>query len=152
MVPVGLVSVAASLAVLLWYFRRSIPRSYDASQLGSMCRGHIARRPHAILRTREGASVRIGAQGGSVDLVMAVRTSDGRWLCDDDSGGNRMPLVTAALLIRLPWMGWLRWLGEHSIVVYLSFSIPMAASRTMRKAGVFMPGVICLRAPVAESR
>lgn len=33
MVPVGLVSVAVSLAVLLWYFRRSIPRSYDASQL-----------------------------------------------------------------------------------------------------------------------
>lgn len=71
--------------------------SYDGSQLGAMCRGYIARQPHAIVRTREGASVRIGAQGGSVDLVMAVRTSDGRWLCDDDSGGNRMPLVTAAL-------------------------------------------------------
>ena len=28
-------------------------------------------------------------------------------------------------------MDWLRWLGEHSIVVYLSFSIPMAASRTL---------------------
>ncbi|MDC9824484.1 acyltransferase family protein [Devosia sp. ZB163] len=39
--------------------------------------------------------------------------------------------VTAALLVKLPWMSWLRWLGERSIVIYLSFSIPMAASRTL---------------------
>jgi uncharacterized membrane protein YcfT len=39
--------------------------------------------------------------------------------------------ITAALLTRLPFMGWLRWLGEHSIVVYLSFSIPMAATRVL---------------------
>ncbi|MCZ7680789.1 MAG: hypothetical protein M5U28_19255 [Sandaracinaceae bacterium] len=71
--------------------------SYDASQLGSACRGYIERRPHAILRAREPAMVRIGVQGSGVDLVMAVRTSDGRWLCDDDSGGSRMPLVTAGL-------------------------------------------------------
>ncbi len=45
--------------------------------------------------------------------------------------GSLAVCLTAALLIRLPWMGWLRWLGEHSIVVYLSFSIPMAASRTL---------------------
>jgi uncharacterized membrane protein YcfT len=37
--------------------------------------------------------------------------------------------VAAALLSKLPVMNWLRWLGEHSIVVYLSFSIPMAMSR-----------------------
>ncbi len=43
--------------------------------------------------------------------------------------GSLLVCLTAALLIRLPHMGWLRWLGEHSIVVYLSFSIPMAASR-----------------------
>jgi uncharacterized membrane protein YcfT len=39
--------------------------------------------------------------------------------------------VLAALLSRLNWMAWLRWLGEHSIVIYLSFSIPMAAMRTL---------------------
>ncbi|QGK68695.1 arsenic transporter [Allosaccharopolyspora coralli] len=33
MVPVGLVSVAASLAVLLLYFRRSIPKTYDVTAL-----------------------------------------------------------------------------------------------------------------------
>ncbi|MCY1416246.1 Arsenical pump membrane protein [compost metagenome] len=33
MVPVNLVAVAATLAVLLWYFRRDIPRDYDPLQL-----------------------------------------------------------------------------------------------------------------------
>ncbi|GAB2677587.1 arsenical efflux pump membrane protein ArsB [Saccharopolyspora gloriosae] len=33
MVPVGLVSVAASLVVLLWYFRRDIPAAYDLTAL-----------------------------------------------------------------------------------------------------------------------
>jgi uncharacterized membrane protein YcfT len=45
--------------------------------------------------------------------------------------------VFAGLLVKLPFTGWLRWLGEHSIVVYLSFSIPMAASRVvLLKLGV----------------
>ncbi len=39
--------------------------------------------------------------------------------------GGRLPHGSAADQ-PLPWTGWLRWLGEHSIVVYLSFSIPMA--------------------------
>lgn len=43
--------------------------------------------------------------------------------------GSLALCVVAGLLARLPWMNWLRWLGAHSIVVYLSFSIPMAATR-----------------------
>jgi uncharacterized membrane protein YcfT len=39
--------------------------------------------------------------------------------------------VFAALLLRVRWMRWLRWLGAHSIVIYLSFSIPMAATRVV---------------------
>jgi uncharacterized membrane protein YcfT len=45
--------------------------------------------------------------------------------------GSLALCVFAALLMRLKWMAWLRWLGAHSIVVYLSFSIPMAASRVL---------------------
>lgn len=39
--------------------------------------------------------------------------------------------ILAALLGKLPFMDWLRWLGARSIVIYLSFSIPMAATRTL---------------------
>lgn len=45
--------------------------------------------------------------------------------------GSLAVCVTAALLAKVPAMDWLRWLGEHSIVVYLSFSIPMAATRVL---------------------
>jgi len=35
----------------------------------------------------------------------------------------------AALVSRFDWMNWLRWMGQHSIVVYLGFSLPMGVSR-----------------------
>ena len=43
--------------------------------------------------------------------------------------GSLALCVTAALLTRLPFTGWLRWLGEHSIVVYLAFVLPMSFAR-----------------------
>lgn len=45
--------------------------------------------------------------------------------------GSIAVCLSAALLVMIPAMAWLRWLGAHSIVVYLSFSIPMAASRVL---------------------
>jgi len=45
--------------------------------------------------------------------------------------------VFAALLTRLPFMDWLRWMGSKSIVIYLAFALPMAVSRTvLMKLGV----------------
>lgn len=45
--------------------------------------------------------------------------------------------VTASFLVRLPWMGWLRWLGERSLVVYLVFVLPMSFIRiALDKIGV----------------
>jgi len=32
--------------------------------------------------------------------------------------------ISAALVSRFDWMNWLRWMGQHSIVVYLGFSLP----------------------------
>ena len=45
--------------------------------------------------------------------------------------GSLALCAAAALLLKLPFMTWLRWLGSKSIVVYLAFSIPMAVSRTV---------------------
>jgi uncharacterized membrane protein YcfT len=45
--------------------------------------------------------------------------------------GSIAVCIAGGLLVNLPWMNWMRWLGEHSIVIYLSFSIPMAASQTV---------------------
>lgn len=43
--------------------------------------------------------------------------------------GSLALCVSAALLSRLPFMGWLSWLGERSIVVYLAFVLPMSFAR-----------------------
>lgn len=37
--------------------------------------------------------------------------------------------MTAGLLVSLPRMGWLSWMGSKSLVIYLAFALPMSASR-----------------------
>jgi uncharacterized membrane protein YcfT len=45
--------------------------------------------------------------------------------------------VLACLLMRLPYTDWLRWLGAHSLVVYLAFTLPMSAVRiVLAKTGL----------------
>ena len=43
--------------------------------------------------------------------------------------GSLALCVSAALLAKLPFMGWLSWLGARSIVVYLVFVLPMSFAR-----------------------
>ena len=40
-------------------------------------------------------------------------------------------VVTGTLLARAHWLNGLRFCGEHSIVIYLAFFLPMAAARTV---------------------
>ena len=40
-------------------------------------------------------------------------------------------VTTGSLLARARWLNFLRFCGEHSIVIYLAFFLPMAASRTL---------------------
>lgn len=39
--------------------------------------------------------------------------------------------ISGALLSRFAVMEWLRWLGEHSLVVYVAFTIPMSLTRAV---------------------
>ena len=46
-------------------------------------------------------------------------------------------VTMGTLLARMRWLNFLRFCGEHSIVIYLAFFLPMAATRTLLlKAGV----------------
>jgi uncharacterized membrane protein YcfT len=46
-------------------------------------------------------------------------------------------IVVGTLLARMRWIDFLRYCGEHSIVIYLAFFLPMAATRTLLlKTGV----------------
>ncbi len=51
--------------------------------------------------------------------------------------GAAAVVALSALLARVKWLDLLRYAGEHSIVVYLAFFLPMAATRTvLLKTGV----------------
>ena len=60
-------------------------------------------------------------------------------------------IVTGTLLARMQWLTFLRTCGEHSIVIYLAFFLPMAVTRTLLlKTGVITDiGTISLLVTVA---
>jgi uncharacterized membrane protein YcfT len=60
-------------------------------------------------------------------------------------------IVMGALLARMQWLNFLRTCGEHSIVIYLAFFLPMAVTRTLLlKTGVITDiGTISLLVTVA---
>jgi uncharacterized membrane protein YcfT len=40
-------------------------------------------------------------------------------------------IVMGTLLAKMQWLGFIRFFGEHSIVIYLAFFLPMATSRAL---------------------
>jgi uncharacterized membrane protein YcfT len=60
--------------------------------------------------------------------------------------------LAATLCMRVPLMKWLAWLGQHSIVVYLGFVIPLGVMRMFiaRLSGLFDPGTIALLATLGS--
>lgn len=59
--------------------------------------------------------------------------------------GTAALCVAAALLTRLPFMDWLRWMGSKSLIIYVAFVLPMGISRTVLiKLGVDDPTVLSL--------
>jgi uncharacterized membrane protein YcfT len=50
-------------------------------------------------------------------------------------------VVVGTLLARAHWLNFLRFCGEHSIVIYLAFFLPMAATRTLLLRTGAIPGI-----------
>jgi uncharacterized membrane protein YcfT len=50
-------------------------------------------------------------------------------------------IVTGTLLARMQWLNFLRYCGEHSIVIYLAFFLPMAATRTLLLRSALIPDI-----------
>lgn len=60
-------------------------------------------------------------------------------------------VAVASLVAARDWAGWLSWLGAHSIVVYLAFFLPMAATRVVlvRTGIVTDVGLVALMVTIA---
>lgn len=68
----------------------------SAMGLGPGCRGYATARPDAILRYSNPAGfLRFFVRAGG-DTTLVVNAGDGRWHCDDDSGGSLNPMVDIA--------------------------------------------------------
>ena len=81
-----------------------------ANQMNSACRGYVTSTPNHIVNvTGNFSTLRlIGSAAGDTTLV--VRTPTGAFLCDDDGGGNRNPLVQGAF----PAGSYQVWVGTWS--------------------------------------
>ena len=65
----------------------------QSMELGAACRGYVTDRPDVIVHyTQPGPRLRFAVRGGG-DTTLIVHTPDGRWLCDDDGGGDLNPLI-----------------------------------------------------------
>jgi len=59
-------------------------------------------------------------------------------------------IVMGTLLARMQWLNFLRYCGEHSIVIYLAFFLPMAVTRTLLlRSGLVDIGTVSLIVTVA---
>jgi uncharacterized membrane protein YcfT len=59
--------------------------------------------------------------------------------------GSAAICMVAALLTRLPFMDWLRWMGSKSLVIYVAFVLPMGIARTvLLRLGVDEPNLLSL--------
>ncbi len=66
----------------------------EASSVSGDCVGMIARRADFTLRYRDAGELPLIISATSDgDATLAIRAPDGRWYCDDDSGGALNPLV-----------------------------------------------------------
>jgi len=50
-------------------------------------------------------------------------------------------IVIGTLLARVQWLNFLRYCGEHSIVIYLAFFLPMATTRTLLLQSGLLPDI-----------
>ena len=84
-------------------------RAQDAAD--SSCRGYVQYVPdHVVVVAGRASYLRLYIESGE-DTTMVIRTPDGRWLCDDDHGGNLQPMLEQA-----SWTPgtYLVWIGTYS--------------------------------------
>ncbi len=82
----------------------------DASQVDARCRGHVTTTPdHIFVASAAFGSLAIAARSDG-DTTLVVRAPDGTFLCDDDGGGGRNPLVRGSF----PPGTYSIWVGSYS--------------------------------------
>lgn len=66
----------------------------DVSTVSDNCRGFIAERPSFTLNFRKGELPLYIGVAADDDTTLVIRSPNGQWMCDDDSGDNLNPVVS----------------------------------------------------------
>jgi hypothetical protein len=66
----------------------------DVSTVSDNCRGFIAERPSFTLNFRKGELPLYIGVVAEDDTTLVIRSPNGQWMCDDDSGDNLNPVVS----------------------------------------------------------
>jgi hypothetical protein len=67
--------------------------TYDASRLGEHCTGYVAQAPDFGLYYIAGTLPLIVSVDARSDTTLAIKSPDGAWRCDNDSGEGHNPSV-----------------------------------------------------------
>lgn len=95
----------------------------EASSVSADCVGMIARRADFTLRYREAGDLPLIISASSEgDATLAIRAPDGRWYCDDDSGGGLNPRVRFEAPRNGRYQIWVGTFGEEPTPAVLSIS------------------------------
>ncbi|MEU6132518.1 arsenic transporter [Saccharopolyspora sp. NPDC047091] len=128
MVPVGLVSVAASLAVLLWYFRRDIPREYELDSLAepaTAIRDRLTFRAGWVVLgllligyfTAEPLGIPLsGVLGGGAVVLLSVAGRWPRFLYRGAAAARERRIPVGKVLREAPWQIVLFSIGMYLVV------------------------------------
>lgn len=85
--------------------------SLDASNAAESCRGKISNSPDYRVRYTAGSLPLIFRTRAATDTTLVVNGPDGRWYCDDDSGGN----MNAQVVFNNPRSGSYEvWVGTYA--------------------------------------
>ncbi|MBN2471899.1 MAG: hypothetical protein JXN59_14345, partial [Anaerolineae bacterium] len=104
-----------------------------AAALGGLCLGeadgYLSAAPTFTLSyTAQGAALLRLFFLAADDAVLAVRAPDGRWYCDDDSGGDLDPLID---ILNPPGGTYSVWLGGYDIGNYVSGTLVLTGQRAI---------------------
>lgn len=113
----------------------------DLSRLRPECRGFAPVGPHVAVRATRAERVRFVTRDNDEDLVMAVRTPDGSFHCDDDSGDGLNPRIDVDLTPGLTTV----WVGTYQADETSRFTLDVGEPRGRTEVG---SGVDPIAAPV----
>lgn len=109
----------------------------NASTMNPTCRGWVGTAPNHVLTAQTPfTTLRFVVNGGAQDTTLVVQKPDGTYVCDDDGGGNRHPLVN---LGSTPAGEYKIWVGSYQQTISAPYRLGFSQATHMNASQVGAP-------------